>query len=252
MIYLHKLLPALVLPTGASLLLVVAGLLLRRTWLCWLGVVLLWLASTPLVSDYTLRMAEGGQVRQPVAALPVTDAIVVLSGGRTQPPGDPTAVEYTDAIDRYYGGVALYLGGKAPRLVFTGAWLPWRPDAPPEGEAMAEMAVADGVPRRAILTTGAVVNTEAEAMAVAALLHEQAPEAAPFTVTLVTSAYHMARARLLFERAGLVVTPFPVDFQTDARTEVSILSLLPNAASLRQTELALREGYGWLYYRLRP
>jgi uncharacterized SAM-binding protein YcdF (DUF218 family) len=252
MIYLNKLLPVFFLPTGATLLLVVAGLLLRRTWLCWLGVALLWLASTPLVGDYAMRAAEGWQVRQPIAAMPTTAAIVVLSGGRTYPPGDPSAVEYTDAIDRYHGGVALYLAGKAPRLVFTGAWLPWRPSAPPEGEAMAALAVADGVPEDAILTTGPVVNTAAEAQAVAELLAAALPPDAPRRVTLVTSAYHMARARLLFEHAGLAVTPFPVDFQSDARTEFSLLDLLPTASSLRQTELALREAYGLFFYQLSP
>lgn len=250
MLYLNKLLPIFLLPTGATLLLVVAGLLLRRYWLCWLGVALLWLASTPLVSNHAMRAAEGWQVRQPISAMPTTAAIVVLSGGRTYPPGDPNAVEYTDAIDRYHGGVALYLAGKAPRLVFTGAWLPWRPVAPPEGEPMAAMAVADGVPEEAILTTAPVVNTAAEAQAVADLLAAALPADAPRQVTLVTSAYHIARARLLFERAELAVTPFPVDFQSDARTEFSLLDLLPNAGSLRQTELALREGYGLLFYYL--
>ncbi len=252
MIYLNKLLPIFFLPTGATLILLIGGLLLRRYWLCWLGVALLWLASTPLVGNYAMRTAEGWQVRQPVATVPASAPIVVLSGGRSHPPGDPTAVEFTDAIDRYHGGVALFLAGKAPRLVFTGAWLPWRAGAPPEGAAMADMAVADGVPRTAILTTGPVVNTDEEAQAVAALLAASPPAAASsLPVTLVTSAFHMARARWLFERAGLMVIPFPVDFQGDVRTTFSLLDLLPNAGSLRQSELALREWYGLLYYQIR-
>lgn len=250
MIYLHKFLPTFLLPTGATLLLVVAGLLLRRLWLCWLGVALLWLASTPLVSNQLMRAAEGWQVRQPVAAIAPTAAIIVLSAGRLHPPGDPAAVEYTDAIDRYHGGIALMLAGKAPRLVFTGAWLPWRAGAQPEGEAMAAMAVAAGVPETAILTTGPVINTDEEAQAVAALLAAELPAETAPSVTLVTSAYHMARARWLFERAGMTVTPFPVDFQGDVQVTFSLLDLLPNAGSLRQTELALREWYGLLFYRL--
>ena len=60
----------------------------------------------------------------------------------------------------------------------------------------------------------------------------------------------MRRARLLFTRAGLSVTPFPVDFQTSAEPllVLAVCSLARAASS--NTETALREFYGYLYYRI--
>jgi uncharacterized SAM-binding protein YcdF (DUF218 family) len=58
----------------------------------------------------------------------------------------------------------------------------------------------------------------------------------------------MPRARRLFERAGMSVTPFPVDFKVPAGGTVSVLDFLPAAGALTQTEMALREGYGRLFY----
>ena len=119
MIYLHKILPLLFLPTGITLLLVVAGLAFRRRALCWVGIALLWIASTPLVSDEIMRAAERWQTRRPLSTAPIAHAIVVLSSGRVQPPGDPAVSEWGDA-DRFFGGVELYKAGKAPLLIFTG------------------------------------------------------------------------------------------------------------------------------------
>ena len=65
---------------------------------------------------------------------------------------------------------------------------------------------------------------------------------------LVTSAFHMPRARRLFERAGVSVIPFPVDFKVSAGGALSALDFLPTGAALRQTEMAMREGYGRLFY----
>ena len=65
----------------------------------------------------------------------------------------------------------------------------------------------------------------------------------------MTSAFHMRRSELLFARAGLSVTPFPVDFRTSAAPR-SFMDLLPGAGSLYNTEAALRECYGYLYYKL--
>ncbi len=58
----------------------------------------------------------------------------------------------------------------------------------------------------------------------------------------------MARARRLFERAGMLVIPFPVDFKVSVGRTTSVLDFLPTAWALAQTEMAMREEYGRLFY----
>ena len=250
MLYLHRILPVLLLPTGITLLLVSLGLLLRKKVLCWAGLGVLWLASTHLVGDMAMRAAEGWQVRVPMAALPSSQAIVVLSGMLVEPPGDASLSEWSEAVDRFEAGMALFQADKAPVLVFTGGWAPWYPAARPEGEILAERAALLGVLRSQMLVTTKVANTAEEAHAVARQLQERLSTTANVQIILVTSAFHMRRSRMLFVRAGFQVVPFPVDFRVSAGRALTVLDLLPEADSLQRTELALREWYGFLYYRL--
>jgi len=249
MIYLRNILPIFLLPTGIALLLLVAGLLLRRTALCWIGIAVLWLASTPFVGDAAMRAAEGWQIRKPISAVPACQAIVVLSGGRIQAPGDPPVSEWADA-DRFYGGIELYKAKKAPLLVFTGGWSPWQPEAKPEGEVLIGYAMDLGIPRDHMLTTAKVVTTDEEAHAVADLLAAHPGTNAAPRVLLVTSAYHMQRAQMLFARAGIETVPFPVDFKVPVGRKFTLLDMLPGSTG--ETDTAIRELYGLLYYRLRP
>jgi hypothetical protein len=53
-----------------TILLVSLGLILRKKALCWVGLVVLRLASTALVGDTAVRAAEGWQVRVPNEASP--------------------------------------------------------------------------------------------------------------------------------------------------------------------------------------
>lgn len=250
-IYLHKILPIFLLPMGITLLLVLAGLFLRRRSLIWLGVVILWLSSTPIVSSFAARSAEGWVERGQAIDAPRADAIVVLSGGRIIAPGVAAVSEWSDA-NRFYGGVELFKAGKAPWLVFTGGWAPWEPKAKPEGAILTEYATSLGIPAKNIMSTGVVVNTAEEAQAVAALLtHKhivgEAQEVQPH-ILLVTSAFHMPRAQRLFERAGLKVSPFPVDFKVSAGGVLGVMDFLPSAGAMVRTEMAWREAYGRLYY----
>ena len=247
MMYLRTILPMFVMPTGITILLVVIGLALRRRALCWMGIAVLWLASTSLVSHAIMRAAEGWQVRQPLSAMPVVQAIVVLSEGRVQPPGDASVSEWTDA-DRFYGGIALYKANKASLLIFTGGWSPRQPDAKPEGEVLIRYAMDLGIPRDHMLTTAKVVSTAEEVRAVADLLAARAGSKAAPRILLVTSAFHMRRAQMLFARAGVETTPFPVDFKASAGTAFTLRGLIPNGADLKRTEAALREFYGFLFY----
>lgn len=252
-IYLHKIIPVFLLPLGISLLLVLAGLLLRRRVIIWLGLAVLWLCSTPIVGQFMVRSVEGGAERSLAIDAPRADAIVVLSGGRVVAPGAAAVSEWMDA-DRFYGGVELFQAGKAPLLMFTGGWLPWESKAKPEGDILIEYAKALGIPAKNMTTTGPVVNTEEEAQAVAALLAQRhaagAVQGARLHILLVTSAFHMSRAQHLFALAGLEVTPFPVDFKVSAAGELGVMDFLPSAGALAQTEWAWREMYGRFYYGL--
>lgn len=250
MIYLHKIIPFFLLPIGLTLLLVLSGVALRRRGLCWLGIIVLWLAGMPFVSNFAMRIAEGWQVRQSIATLAEVDAIVVLSGGRVLAPGNPPVSEWDDA-DRFFAGIELFKAGKAPLLIFTGGWAPWQPQVQPEGQVLIPYAVDLGVQHASMLTTGKVVNTAEESHAVAGLLAAKrgGGEAKP-QVLLVTSAFHMRRAKLLFERVGLKVVAFPVDFQVSTGEELTPFDFFPSVNSLSRTETALREFYGVLFYRI--
>lgn len=252
-IYLHKILPVFLLPVGITLLLVLAGLVIRRRAMVWTGLAVLWLSCTPAVGHFMLRAVEGWAERSQAIDAPHADAIVVLSSGRIVAPGPAAVSEWMDA-DRFFGGVELFRAGKAPMLIFTGGRVPWEPKARSEGEILIEFAKTLGVSARNMVTTSAVVNTNEEAQAVANLLAKSSLKVRDRTeeihVLLVTSAFHMKRAQRLFERAGIRVVPFPVDFQVSEGEILTIIDFLPGAAGLNQTERALRELYGQLFYIL--
>ena len=253
MFYLAKILPVFLLPVGVTLILTVLGILVHRRALIVLAMAMLYLGSIPLVSRQALRLIEGDAVRELPQAAPSAEAIVVLSGGRVLAPGAAKISEWTDA-DRFFGGLELYAAGKAPLLVFTGGSAPWEPTAPSEGEMLVGFARGFGVPAEAAVTTGKVFNTADEATAVAGLLTERRASGKlsdPPTVLLVTSAFHMPRAMVQFEAAGLRVEPYPVDFLVSSEKLVAVMDFLPTASALSQTELALREFYGRIFYRIR-
>ncbi len=246
MFYLSKILPLFVLPLGLVMACFVIGIVRRQRWLMILGTVIFWISSTPAVSGPLMRSLEGGEGRVLASEMSPADAIVVLSGGRRIAPGVAAVSEWSDA-DRFFGGIELFRAGKAPLLVFTGG-IVGGPRAPLEGETLAQHAREMGLPSAQIVTTGRVVNTAEEAVAVASLL--QSRHLAAPRILLVTSAFHMARARRQFERNGMTVVPFVVDFAGAAAGSIGLLHFIPSPGAFGQTHVALREVYGRLYYWL--
>lgn len=249
MLYLAKILPVFFLPSGATVLLLLASLVFRKRALAIAGLLVLWLSSISVVGDAVMRAAEGWQTRIPVASVPEARAIVVLSGALRQTPGAQSVGEWQEEVDRVDAGVALLKAAKAPVLIFTDGWLPWHSDAQPVGNDVVERAVALGAPRDRVLVTDRVRNTADEAREVGKLLRSLKDGHDRDAVILVTSAYHMRRSHLLFTRAGVSVVPFPVDFQTSAGP-FTFMDVLPGAGGMKNTETAVRELYGYLFYRL--
>jgi uncharacterized SAM-binding protein YcdF (DUF218 family) len=248
MFFLSKLLPLFVLPLGFSLILLSWGLARKRRRLAWTGLAVLFVSSNPLVGHALIRSAEGWAQRRPVADVPVSDAIVVLSAGRSMSPGPDRISESHDA-NRFAAGTDLALKGKAPLLVFTGAAIASQPDGPSEGDVLSGEARALGVAADRIAVTGRVLNTADEAREVATLLRaRQLPNP---RIVLVTSAFHMPRALQLFRQQGLTVEAFPVSFGSSGPGDFSVFWFMPSVTALTKSHTAIREMYGRAFYALR-
>jgi uncharacterized SAM-binding protein YcdF (DUF218 family) len=258
---LSKLLPQLVYPLGASLLLLALGLVgRRRRWgpgLSAAGLALLWLASMPWLSRQLVWGLEERAVRLMPDPLPAADAVLVLGGGLVPPLPPRRRVEVSDAADRLLTGVDLIRQGKAPWLVVSGGRVTFASGdpSPPEATYAATLAASLGVPPERIVRSEAPRNTAEEAMAMRAIARERGWR----TLLLVTSATHLPRATATFRHlTDLRIVPVACDFQLTARNqsgqataESLVLDLLPNAGSLASTTSSLKELLGLTVYRLR-
>ena len=245
MILLHKILPLLASPLFLILVLAVWGALIRSKTINLAAVGILIVCSLPVVSNQLIYFLEQDYALAPTQSVKEADAIVVLSGMvRTIEGEDGLVYEWGEAADRIFAGIDLIKENKASVLILTGGKLPWSVGKP-EGAYLREIAEGLGVPADSILVTEKVQNTDQEAKAVAKLLNKDHP-----TVILVTSAFHMPRAQTVFEAAGIVVSPFAVDFLTDA-DKTKAMDFIPSAEAFRESSFFVREIIGRLYYSLK-
>ena len=242
MIYIHKLLPIFILPIMLFIIFILYGLIKNKKKIVYAGLAILYIISTPLFSHYFFRKVEGSEQRKQINEIESADAIVVLSGmlGVSQV-GVSNFIEWGDP-DRFFGGIALIKAHKAKKLVFTGGRMPWNKAQCTEGAVLKDYSILFGIASEKIFVTGPVENTEEEAFAVRKILPESKK------IILVTSAYHMFRAKVLFEREGFNIIPYKVDYKTVNINEFTFLDLLPNSNNLALSETGIRELLGRLYY----
>jgi len=242
MIYLHKILPTFFLPIMLVIIVILIGLIKNKKKLIYLAILVLYIISTPIFSSNFFKLVEGSEYRKTIRAIDSADAIVVLSGmlGINEE-GDSTYIEWGDP-DRFFGGVALFKAGKAQKLVFTGGKMPWDKAKKTEGEVLKEYAISNSIPSEKIYVTKDVESTADEAVAVKELISPSK------RIILVTSAFHMYRAKRLFEKQGFIVNPYKVDYKSSNNKDVTILDFLSSAACLEKTETGIREIIGRLFY----
>ena len=181
--------------------------------------------SNGLFADILWRLLEYPWERLDYSLVTPSDGIVVLSGGRHLPLGNTKIIEWHDP-DRFLAGIDLYMANKSNRLIFTGGIDPLTSDLPPEGDIYIKEAISMGLPKENLFTTYPVNNTLQEARAVKKLLNNEVPLFQK-KVILVTSAFHMKRAKKVFESEGISVQPYPVDFKSNK----SFISSLRNPLS---------------------
>jgi uncharacterized SAM-binding protein YcdF (DUF218 family) len=236
--FFRKLIEALFLPLGISALITITGVLLRRRWLAFAGVAVLYLLSTPMVGELLLRPLERVYEPRAVEACPEADAIVVLSGGIVRGK-NAAGVQWGDSANRYFAGFDLAMAGKAPILILS-AGDPV-PGSRGPGEVLRQVAIRSGLQPERVVVTHNVQTTEDEALAISEMPNIH-------SILLVTSAFHMSRAVFLFQSAGLRVEAFPTDQRFPGKHSPRLLDFIPSAGGVRDSEEAIREYYGLAVY----
>jgi uncharacterized SAM-binding protein YcdF (DUF218 family) len=245
MIYLHKILPLFVLPIMIFILLNLFGLFKNKKKLIYLSTLLLYVTSTPIFSNYFFKIIEGEYYRAPINEIDSANSIVVLSGMmRINEFKDNYTVEWGDA-DRFFGAIDLFNSGKAESIVFTGGKSPFNKTSISEGEILKKYAISNGISKEKIMVTKDVENTADEAMAVKELIGSNK------NIILVTSAFHMVRAKKMFEKQGFDVIGYKVDYKTPPNQKLTIMSLLPSSGNLYLTEIGFREIIGRMFYLIK-
>ncbi len=213
------------------------------------GLVFLFVFSNGIISNSLLQLIEFPWERKDYSNITYADGIVVLSSGRHLPPGNTKIIEWNDP-DRFFAGINLYRAKKASRLIFTGGVNPFTPNLPPEGDIYISEAISFGIPKENLFTTYPVLNTLQEAKAIRKLLDENSINQKK--IILVTSAFHMKRAKKVFEKEGINVIPYPVDFKAEENFSSLLknpIKWMPSASHLKESSVAIREIIGRIIYK---
>jgi uncharacterized SAM-binding protein YcdF (DUF218 family) len=249
--YLSKIFWFFIQPLNLTIFLLLAGLIaamIGRRRLAAIGSVLAFLIlALSAWSSLGAMMLNPLEQRFPRPPLPEkVDGIVVLGGG------------LEGVINLARGGYELNAGGD--RMVETAILARRFPTAKVvvsggtgelflEGEGDADTAPrllgALGVSPERLILENKSRNTYENAVFTKALITPKPGE----TWLLVTSAFHMPRAKALFDKAGFATLPWPVDYRTSGREGIGLFRDNP-ADSLQATTVAIREWIGLFAYWL--
>jgi uncharacterized SAM-binding protein YcdF (DUF218 family) len=246
MLFFNKLLPLFVLPIGWVALLLLFAVWRKQRWPVFVALTVIYLGSIPVIGGRLLGWVESRYPAVSVAQVEPADAVVVLGGILGPKVGEGFVANFSETSERFDAGVALLQAGKAGRLVFTGARMGWRDTPATEGDELKRLAVARGIPAEKILVTHEIENTAGEAAATAELMKANGWK----HIILVTTGWHMPRSAYQFRKAGVDCSPFPVDFRFDRTRATAAIDFVPRGEAWQQTETALRECYGYWFYRI--
>jgi uncharacterized SAM-binding protein YcdF (DUF218 family) len=155
---------------------------------------------------------------------------------------------FNDADDRYTEAVKLLQAGTASHLLFTGGNGNLNPDGFQEGLFVQAELRKLNIPDSLVLIESHARNTFENASLSKPLLQKSGLKP-PYL--LVTSAFHMRRALLIFKKAGIPVVAYPCDYDKTNRGSASFMDLLPDTGVFGKWNTYIKELIGYIVASLK-
>lgn len=209
-------------------------------------IVILLFFSNPWIANQLARVWETGR-SDPAGISEPYEAGILLGGyvnfDAATPPG---VLNFHQAGNRFTTTLMLYKTGKIRRILLSGGAGRLIGDVPPEAASVRGFLLACGVPDSAILVENASRNTRENA-----LFSKRAVDSIGIgnRCLLITSAWHMRRAKACFDKAGLACDLFATDFYSETRHGNWLDWLEPDWKAFMKWDSLIKEWMGWLAYR---
>ena len=241
MIYLHKILPWFFSPISLIFFSILFYLIFNKKFFLYSFFLFFLIFSNLFLAQLFFRYLEFPDQLNNIKNVKNVDAVVVLSGNINRVKTSKNIIDEWSDPDRFFAGIDLIKKNKAKKLIFTNSHLPWQKKTRSEGDILKERAIKYGVKEDQIYITSNVQNTIQESFSLNKIIDQNAK------IILITSAFHMKRAKFLFEKVGYTVFPFSVDYKT-SQNIIFTDYFLPNIEALNLFSIGLRELYGRIYY----
>ena len=259
-IFLSKLLPLFVYPLGLACTLIILGLIFwkkakaSRLFIILSLFVLFFCGNRYVVNIFAKTLEWKYPTLENTSD---ADAIVVLGGG-TEPFISPRPmVEVNAAGDRVIYAAKLSTVNPQAKIIVSGGDIDFmdQSDSDPASD-MAELLKLMDIPENSIIIQNQSQNTYEDALFSCQIIKDAGYK----KVLLVTSAFHMPRSILLFEKQGCQVNAAPTDYTiTHASWEMLwhpspeefFLNLVPSYSNLSMFTKTMKEYLGMFTYRLK-
>lgn len=237
MLFLKKVLYHFIIPPGIFILAILfLGCFLRgwRRYGIFTLAALMYLFSITFVKDLFLYPLE-----KDYKNVNCNSEVIVVLGGGVYGSGEVSE----DALKRVIKAYQKFDGSN--KIVVSGGQL--NEKLPYEADIIEKTLIDLGVSKNFIIKDTDSKDTVENAKFVKKIIDENNLN---LEITLITSAYHMKRAVLLFKKAGFVyICPEATDFKSDG--VYSIYDFIPQASNLHIISKVIKEYLGLLFYILK-
>ncbi|WP_200979717.1 YdcF family protein [Echinicola sp. 20G] len=251
MFFYPQFLTFLAMPLTIVLVLISLGFILRKrklgNRLTLTGILLLLFFTNKFISNATMNAWE--PEFKSIADLPAYDLGIVLTGVTNL---DKTAYDRTffnKGADRATHAIQLYQMGKIKKILITGGQGLNPANSNTEAKLLANFMVIAGVARHDIIIEDKAVNTRQNALFTLEKLQSKSMKTKS-KYLLITSAFHMKRAKACFDKVGLSTDTFPVDYySSDVKFDFQNL-VIPTPDGLIIWTKLFKEWIGLVVYKI--
>ncbi|MGQ1889948.1 YdcF family protein [Thermophagus sp. OGC60D27] len=182
-----------------------------------------------------------------LSALDGVSRTVVVLGGMASENRYNGKPRFMQSSDRLWQGLLLLKTGYADTLIYSGGRGTLFDHQRSEGELVKDYLADIGLLSERIIIESTSRNTYENAVHTREVIRQRGMSN---KIILVTSAFHMPRARACFQGQGFDVSTFPADPLTGVRPLQWNDYLLPSAGVLERWGVLFREWVGFVMYKL--